>query len=1227
MQFHSGSKIAAGLTLFVVLFSLAGQAAGTATDKHPVQVKSSESGYRLARKPGVRFVEVEITLSKQFDLAYISGLPRAPGNEPEVLGDSGRVKVQLPGSAFIALVEAGAEVDIVRSFMLVEGFASETASLSGDVTILADCSSFSEYEYDYSNLNVYILDSDHWWGSVIDFYGVGVGKTVSCIDIYFEVRPSWSFLDVAFSEEGYMSYIYPLVTGWWGGDGDVIQTVTGITAFNGELLSQEWILWAAENYADGSGYIDYWWIKLYYSGGGPGYCEASGNNCSPNDYISRVPVGDIDNSSGCENYGDFTSLSTSMEVETGYPIQVDNGNPYYEFDECGIWVDWNGDKDFYDAGETITVIGTPGWGPYTATITPPADANLGDTRMRIRIRGEGTLEPCYDTPYGEVEDYTITVTSEPSLLTISGDVKMLLGMGIENVSVSADNGGGSDVTDVEGYYELTVPDPWTGAVTPSDASWTFQPLDRSYVDLDANVSDANFTGIFMGDPDVKFSGYVKTDRGFVIEGVLVESDHGESDTTDEDGYYELILPSPWYGTITPSKTLWAFAPAYREDNGVTSDVADANFTGSYTAEANPMISGYVKTAEGAGIKGVQVAGDELFLDGSTMTDANGYYELTVPDIQLPVPEPWSGTVMPNKTDWSFTPPNSVYVDLSSDIADQNYTGTYVGLGCDNGWLEEWIGRYNGDEVDSYFDIVHDIAVDDSGNVYVTGGSFKKIGDDHSYDFATVKYSSNGDEVWAARYDGPAKKSDDGYAIAVDKWGNVYVTGSSRGSGMSFDYMTIKYGPDSNEPVWLARYDGPANSLDSAYAIVIDDSGNIYVTGESGGGSTVADIVTIKYAPDSNVPVWVARYDGPAHSFDVGEAITVDDSGNVYVTGSSGGVGMVAEIVTIKYDSGGNEVWPAVSRYNGPGDGWDSGSGVAVDDLGNVYVTGLSSGSGTDYDIVTIKYGPNGNELWVARYTGPAGTDFGGEHIAVDESGNIYVSGTSEGSGTDDDYVTIKYGPDSNEPLWIGRYNGPENLDDIVFDMALDDLGNVYVTGTSDYLYQTAPDLPLGDSVTIKYGPDSNEPLWVARYSEPFGYLVAVEAIAVDDSRNVYVTGYNNAYVTIKYSQCYPLGDCDRDFDVDTVDLSMLCEQWLLEELAWDVGPDGGDGFVDFFDWSFFAGGWYDTTDIDDLADFVDQWMQYSAYCADIAPEPDGDGFVDLLDFALLADNWLAGVNP
>lgn len=138
---------------------------------------------------------------------------------------------------------------------------------------------------------------------------------------------------------------------------------------------------------------------------GKDYCDASGG-CD--EYISNVTFGDINNDSDCGGYGDYTSMSTILSPGQTYPITVTNGTPY-SADQCGIWIDWNQDQDFSDAGEAITVSGTPGNGPYSANIVPPATAVPGETRMRIRITWTGAVDPCGTTTYGEVEDYSVFV--------------------------------------------------------------------------------------------------------------------------------------------------------------------------------------------------------------------------------------------------------------------------------------------------------------------------------------------------------------------------------------------------------------------------------------------------------------------------------------------------------------------------------------------------------------------------------------------------------------------------------------------------------------------------------------------------------------------------------------------------------------------------------------------------------------------------------------------------
>jgi uncharacterized delta-60 repeat protein len=413
------------------------------------------------------------------------------------------------------------------------------------------------------------------------------------------------------------------------------------------------------------------------------------------------------------------------------------------------------------------------------------------------------------------------------------------------------------------------------------------------------------------------------------------------------------------------------------------------------------------------------------------------------------------------------------------------------------FAQEWVARYNGPG--NGWDEAKAIAVDNNGNVYVTGGSY---GQGTSYDYATIKYNANGQQLWIARYNGPGNSTDEATAIAVDNNGNVYVTGHSVGGG-GYEYATIKYTTEG-QIEWVAR-----NYPGTAYAIAVDNNGNVYVTGACN-ASGISDYGTIKYNSLGQLQ-WAANYNGPGNYSDSATAIAVDNNGNVYVTGGSYGQGTSYDYATIKYNANGQQLW--IARYNGPGNGEDVATAIAVDNNGNVYVTGFSDGQGTERDYATIKYNSNGQELWVARYNGPGSWGDEATAIAVDNNGNVYVTGGSYGV-TCSDYATIKYNANGQE-LWVRRYNGPGYYDEATA-IAVDNNGNVYVTGYSD-------GQGTYDYATIKYNSEG-QVLWVARYNGPGNGWDGARAIAVDNNGNVYVTGgsygqgTSSDYATIKYRE-------------------------------------------------------------------------------------------------------------
>lgn len=432
--------------------------------------------------------------------------------------------------------------------------------------------------------------------------------------------------------------------------------------------------------------------------------------------------------------------------------------------------------------------------------------------------------------------------------------------------------------------------------------------------------------------------------------------------------------------------------------------------------------------------------------------------------------------------------------------------------------ESWV-RHFSSAGDPSIDLVIAFAVDDSSNVIVSGNS---RGAGTGFDFLTVKYDSLGNQKWVTRYNSAPNSDDEVADLVVDHLGNIYVVGSSDGaSGMS-DYVAVKYDPHGVEQ-WVARYDGPGHNLDEATAITVDDSGNVYVTGFSNGSGWLPypDIVTIKYNRDG-VEQWLARYDGEAHWQDVANTIAVDREGNVYVAGATGkkksqwDFASTTDYLTIKYNANGELQWQAT--YDGPASGIDFATQLVIDKFNNVCVTGGSEGSGTRLDYTTIKYNSNGEEQWVARYNSSENMQDNVSDIAVDASGNIYITGTIGGDlfNPNSDFLTIKYNSAGNEQ-WVARYNGPGNLWERTSALAVDEDENVYVTG------QSVGNGTASDYATLKYN-HNGVLAWEVRYNSDTNSDDCAVDIELDRSGNIYVTGTTEIsmdegkYTTIKYTQ-------------------------------------------------------------------------------------------------------------
>ena len=317
-------------------------------------------------------------------------------------------------------------------------------------------------------------------------------------------------------------------------------------------------------------------------------------------------------------------------------------------------------------------------------------------------------------------------------------------------------------------------------------------------------------------------------------------------------------------------------------------------------------------------------------------------------------------------------------------------------------------------------------------------------------FVLVKYNSSGAQQWVQTYS--VATSDEALKVAVDNAGNPVITGKTTTNGFSFNYTTIKYNT-AGVVQWTATYNSPlGNFSDEPVDLAIDALNNIYVTGFSNyTANTSRDFLTIKYDPSGNV-VWESNYTNTAVvSDDYPIDMVVDNAGNVFVTGSSIGLGTGQDIVTIKINNSGQLVWEArVDSVNFS----DFPTGMGLNPTQDaVYVGGyITTGTNTfsDIDWVALRYDTSGTELNRVTFDGP-GNDFDiGHHLACGANGKVAMTGIFSQQNfqhINGDMSTILL-DDNLNLLWTRFDNGVNHVDDRGSDMVVDEVGNSYVCGYS-----------------------------------------------------------------------------------------------------------------------------------------------------------------------------------
>jgi uncharacterized delta-60 repeat protein len=422
-----------------------------------------------------------------------------------------------------------------------------------------------------------------------------------------------------------------------------------------------------------------------------------------------------------------------------------------------------------------------------------------------------------------------------------------------------------------------------------------------------------------------------------------------------------------------------------------------------------------------------------------------------------------------------------------------------------------------------------VASDPSGNIILAGYTGGDLGGNTltgNRDFFVTKYNPSGTVLWTRQL-GVASTNVNGNAVATDSSGNIFVTGDTTGGldGNTLtgyqDFFVTKYDPTGTK-IWTKQLGVAPNKTTKTYGVATDASGNILVAGVTTGGldgntlTGTQDFFVTKYN-SSGAKQWTRQL-GVASKNTSGNGVAIDPSDNIFVAGSTlGGLdgntltGSQDAFVT-KYDSTGAKTWTKQLGALGPTT--VQVNAAASDSSGNLYITGYTDGgldgntqSGVT-DFFIIKYNSTGAKQWT-RQLGTTNGDVTGTAIALDSSGNIYVTGDTD-VGLDgntligyNDFFVTRY--DSSGTKQWTRELGVASRDTYAYGVATDSSGNVYVAGNTQGGLDGNTLTGGRDLFVTKYN-SAGTKAWTRQLGATSSYITT-QAVATDSSGNIFVAGY------------------------------------------------------------------------------------------------------------------------